>query len=235
MDSETLRTIAETGITGLVTLAAAFAGSWYAFRLTDKAKARETVSAHVAAINRAQFALIQQYNALKVLQRKSIDPVRSDPVRYINMRPTLPLREPSSPLDLDSLSFLLETDDREFVMHLLIEEQRFETTRQAINERSRVHIEELQPRLAGQIKEKQSYPQDELAGVLGEHLLLSLQRVTDEVVREVDLTLESTLQLSAGFHAAMKKRFPKYKIIGLDTDEPSNMPLQPTSGAGAAG
>lgn len=235
MDTDIIRSVVETGITGLVTLVAAFAGSWYAFRLSDNVRARETIATNVAAVNRAQFALIQQYNLLKVFQRKSIDPARTDEARYVNMRPTLPLRELPAPLDLNSLSFLLETDDREFVIHLLIEEQRFQTARQAINERSRLHIEEVQPRLAaGGIKEKSPFREDELTEALGEHLFLMLQRSTEEVVREVDLTLASTLDLSARFHAAMKQRFPKEKIIRLDSDEPSNRPLQPTSGAAAS-
>jgi hypothetical protein len=219
MDADTVRSVGETGITGPVTLVAAFAGSWYAFRLTDHARGRETIATNVAAVNRAQFALIQRYNLLKVFRRESIDPVRTDEPRYVNMRPTLPLRELSAPLDLNSLSFLLETDDRDVVIHLLIEEHRFETARQAINERFRLHIEEVQPRLAaGRIKEKSAFREDELVEALGEDLFLTLQRSTEEVVCEVDLTLASTLDLSARFHAAMKQRFPKQKIIRLDSD-----------------
>jgi hypothetical protein len=223
MDSETVRTAVETAVTGLVTLVAAFAGSWYAFRLSDQAKARETTAGHVAAINRAQFVLIQQYNALRVFQQRSIEPVRSDSLRFINMRPTLPLRQLSVPLDIDSLSFLLETDDREFVFKLLIEEQRFKTALQAINERSRLHIEEVQPRLmAAAIREKSECNIEDLVGALGEHLLLLIQRGTEEAVREVDLTLASTIEQSRALYTAMKKRFPGHTIIRFEPDEPSD-------------
>src|SRR5688572_7178097 len=203
MDSETIRTVVETGVTGLVTLVAAFAGSWYAFQLSDRAKTRETTAAQVAAINRAQFVLIQQYNALRIFQRKVVEPVRSDPLRFISMRPTLPLQPLSVPLDLNSVSFLLETDDRAIVFGLLIEEQRFETARQAVNERSRLHIDKVQPRLAaGGIREKTEGTLKELVGALGEHLFLSIQRGTEEAIREVDLTVASTLEQSRAFHQA---------------------------------
>lgn len=80
----------------------------------------------MAAVNRAQFILIQQLNALKVIQAQAIDSARAHPLRFITMRALLPIDHDTSRVDADSLSFLLETDDRELPFLPLIEQQRFD-------------------------------------------------------------------------------------------------------------
>ena len=160
-----------------MTLVAAFAGSWYAFRLSDSAKARSTVREQVAAVNRAQFVLIQQVNALKLIQSQTIEPVRLHPGRFLAMRPQLPMHGACSRLDLDSLSFLLETDDRELLFHLLIEQERFETIVQAMNERSRLHLEVVQPKLAAAgIAEGVDYLPSQIIGALGDTVVVHMKR-----------------------------------------------------------
>jgi len=231
MDNKTLLSLVELALTALVTLVAAFAGSWYAFRLSDNARARQTVDEQVAAINRAQFVLIRQWNLLRNFQAQIVDPFRNDPARPISMRPQLPVEETPARIDVDSLSFLLETDDRELVFRLLLEQQRFETAIRAINERSRLHIGEVQPRLvAGSILEKSEYVEDQVEAAVSSHRLLLLRRATDAVVEQVDLTLVSTQAMATEFQSAMKLRFPARSIIRMSPEVPSN-PLQPTSGA----
>ena len=212
----------ETLITGLVTLVAAFAGSWYAFRLSDRERARQTIREQVAAVNRAQFILIQQFNELKLIQSRIINPVRQHPGRFIVMAPLLPIVGSSSRLDADRLSFLLETDDRELPFRLLVEQQRFDTAVMAMNERSRFHLEVLQPRLAAAgIKEGIEYSRNRMIEALGEDLVVRLERATDDAIEHVDRTVESCPALVATFHKAMKARFPNHVVIRLVPEEPS--------------
>ncbi len=219
MDKSTALQLVETLVTGLVTLVAAFAGSWYAFRLTDRERERQTVREQVAAVNRAQFVLIQQFNALKQIQSQTIEPVRQHPGRFIAMRALLPIRGASSLIDADSLSFLLETDDRELPFRMLIEQQRFETAVQALNERSRLHLDVLQPMLAAAgIKEGIGYSRANIVKALGEELVLRLERATDEAIEQVDITIKSCPALVETFYAAMKARFPNHTIIRLPPD-----------------
>lgn len=222
----------DTLVSALVTLVAAFAGSWSAFKLEDRSKARQRVRDQVAAINRAQFVLIQQWNELKNIQSKMIEPKRSDPLRFIAMRPSLDFGQSTPRLDAGDLLFLLETDDREFPFLLMLEQRRFDTAIQAVNERSRAHINELQPRLAQMgIKEGTSWTIDALTERLGEELVLRLQRATDASVEQVDLTVESCAALIAGFHQATKARFPNETFIRMAPDVPPLQPPQPTSTA----
>ena len=218
-------------LSALVTLVAAFAGAWYAFRLSDRDKARQVERGEAAAINRIQFALIQQVNILKLIQAQSIDPVRDHPGRFIAMRALLPVRERRPRLDADCLSFLLETEDRELPFAVMIEQDRFETALQAVDERSRFHLDVVQPRLAAAgIRERVDYLPGDVKSALGEDVLLRLQRATGEAILHVDRTIESTSSLVATLHRAMKARYPRQQFIRLGENKPSNTPLQPTSG-----
>ena len=105
----------------------------------------------------------------------------------------------------------------------MLEDNRFETAVQAVNERPRAHINELQPRLAAAgIKERTSYTTDELSQRLGEELVLRMQRATDAAVEQVDLSVESCAALVKRFHGAMKSRFPTESIIHMAPNSPSN-------------
>ena len=223
MDTKTIILVLEALQPAVVPLGAAFLGAWLAFRLEDNARARQTVRDQVEAVNKALFVLIRQVNSLINTQTQIINPHREDPDCYINMRPSLPKASGSPTLDLDSLSFLLETDDRNLLGELLVEQERFEAALQAMNERSRYHLEILQPRMeAARIGEHAEYSTDKIRSVLGESFVLLMQRATDDAIQLVDKTVESNSVLTGKVHVAMKRRFPKHTIIRLAPKEPSN-------------
>jgi len=220
----------DTIVAGVVTLAAAFAGSWSAFKLEDRARQRASTRDRIAAINRAQFVLIQQWNTLANLKSQMIDPQRANPVRFIAMRPCPPCGATTPRQEVGELSFLLETDDREIPFLLMLEQSRFDTCAWAVNDRSRLHIDELQPKLreAG-IGEGSSWTMAELEQRLGEDLVRRLQRATDAVVEQVDLTVASTADLVHRFRGAMKARYRDERIIFMEPNWPSNQALHPTA------
>jgi hypothetical protein len=101
-----------------------------------------------------------------------------------------------------------------------------------VDERSRLHITEVQPRLAmSNIKEGSECTRASVAAVLGDQLLLRIERATDSAIDAVDLTIASSQALIASFYAAMKGRFPGQTIIRLDPSQPFDLSPQPTSGA----
>jgi len=135
------------------------------------------------------------------------------------MRPVLPVAGPSVRLDPDSLSFLLETDDRELLFRLLIEQQRFDSAVQTMNERSRLHLEVLQPTMAAAgIREGADYSRAAVAQAIGEELVLRLERATSDAIELVDKTAASCPAFVAEFYQAMKVRFPGHVIIRLAPD-----------------
>ena len=204
-------------LSAITTLGAAFLGAWFAFRLEDNARARQTVSHQVAAVNRGLFVLIRQVNSLQGIQKQIIDPTREHPYRFIAMRPSLHVSTGSPTLDLDSMMFLLETEDRELLMELLVEQERFETALQVFNERSRLHLEVLQPKMKARgMLEGTTYTSDTIRNVLGESFMLEMRRATDDAIEQVDETVKSNFALTSKLNQAMKKRFSKHTIIRLE-------------------
>lgn len=116
----------------------------------------------------------------------------------------------------------METDDRELLFNLLIEQQRFDSAIQIMNERSRLHLEVLQPRLAAAgIREGEDYSREAVVSAIGSELVVRLERATADAVEQVDKTILTCPKLVAEFHRAMKLRFPKHVIIRLAPDAPS--------------
>lgn len=89
-------------------------------------------------------------------------------------------------------------------------------TVQAINERSRLHREVIQPKLAAAgITEGVDYLPSEITGAIGNPVALHMKRLTDDVIESVDIAVESCAALVAEFYEAMKRQFPDHKIVRL--------------------
>ena len=200
----------------IATLLAAFLGAWFAFILENRKKERELEDKNIAAGNRALFVLIRQLNVLLVFQKQAIEPVRNHPGIFIAMEPLLPRTYDSLKFDVDSLSFLLETDYRQVLMEIMIEELSFQETIRAINERSRIHFTQVQPLMekAG-IIEGGEYKNSDFERILGNRLYLHLRRLTDAVVDHVDKTVISLRKMSEELRNVLRKLYPDAKFIQL--------------------
>lgn len=193
----------------LVTLAAAFAGAWAAFRFhahqTTKSKAQE----NIAAGNRALVTLVQHLNTLKLYQNDFIDPLRDQPGRHIEMQPTLPFRDDELILDVRSLEFFLGTSQQRVVLDLILEENRYREAIKTINERSRHLLAVVQPKLsAAGLKAGTPYSEREIRDALGEFDYGHLKSVTDAVFLHVDLTIESLSSMKDRLREALIKAYP---------------------------
>ena len=211
-------------ISGLTTLVAAFAGSWFAYILSNRDRARNEKDARVAAANRALFTLLRQFNTLYVLKAQIIDPKRSDALRLVSMRALSPLPHDVH-VDLDSLNFVLETEHRQILGELMVADDRFHATIQAINERSILHREVVQPiiKAAGVREGDEATPAD-VESLLGHAVYSELQRATDQAISLVDLTLASTQAIAGQLRDVFLKVYPKRTFIRFEPNE------QPTEG-----
>ncbi|HEX5363490.1 MAG TPA: hypothetical protein VFW59_04425, partial [Gallionella sp.] len=112
MDARWIEALINQAVPALATLIAAFVGAWLAFLLTDRAHVRLLKNQNAAAVNQALFTMLRQYNALKNVQDQLVDPVRNDPGKFIKMQSLAPLAYATLHPEFDSLSFLLETEQR---------------------------------------------------------------------------------------------------------------------------
>lgn len=203
-------------VPALATLVAAFYGAKYAFQFQkDKAKEDER-RLNVVNGNSVIFTMMRMITTLRNVQKQIIEPARSQPARFLQMRPTQYLGDDIK-LNIESLYFLLETDERNILGEVVIEEQRYLSAVQSINERSRIHREEVQPVLerAGVI-EGGDYSLRQIENALGERLYKTLQLVTEDMVNDVDGTILSLKAVADKLRERLKRIYPDDKIIGFD-------------------
>ena len=204
----------DTIITAIATLAAAYFGALFAFKFQERNEDRKIKASNIAAGNRAMFLLLRQFNELSVVKKQIIDPHREHPAKFVVMRPSLPLNYENLRVEVNSLSFLLETKHRQILMDLLIEENRFHTALQTVNERSKLHLQEVQPILekAG-IVEGGDYSLQQLEEALGNRLFIQISRATDEMLDHVDSGIKSLLEMGDKLYEALRDLYPGETFI----------------------
>jgi hypothetical protein len=200
-------------VPALATLLAAFYGARFAFEFQNK-KDKEGIRKHqITEGNKAIFALTRMANTLMVFQKQIISPVREDPMRFVTMQATLEI-EHEVKLDFDSLSFLLDTDDRNLLGELMVEQDRYGRSLDAINHRSRMHLLNAQPLLerAG-VTQDGMYSIEQFQEALGVRLFKSLQQATEQTISSVDDSIQSIECVSGKLTDCLKKLYPEATII----------------------
>ncbi len=201
-------------VPAVVTLLAAFYGAKFAFEFQSEKEKKEEKNTKIISGNLAIFKLITMINSLLSYQRQIIDPIRGKETAFLEMSPTLPQEKDNISIDLDSLAFLLGTDDQNIVGELSVEVARYHAAIAAINERSMVHRHEVQLALdAAGVKNGGNYLHEDIRRVLGERLFHTLHQSTDQVIQHVDTTIVSLKEMSDKLTKALKELFPGEPII----------------------
>lgn len=126
--------------------------------------------------------------------------------------------------DVSSLSFLLETEYRDYLGQLLIAESKYQTAAKILNERSKLHEEIAQPLIenAG-MTQGVKYSKQQYVNALGERVATKLSRMTDDAIEHIDDTVVFLETTRDKLHEALSKLYPEAKIIRF---EPINKPAQ---------
>jgi len=208
--------LAQAIVPGLVTLAAAFYGAKYAFDLQTAKSLREAEIAQVAAGNKAIFALIRKCNKLQNFEQQFLKQFRDDPTAFLQMPPLLELMKDDIAVDLDSLSFLLETKHRNLLGEISVGIAKYQSAIDAINARSRLHLAEAQPAIErAKIIEGGEYTLQQIVAALGPRLYATLTQATNQVFDHTARTLVFLEDVSKKLTAALKETFPERSIISF--------------------
>lgn len=213
-------------IPSLATLVAAFYGAKYAFQFQKDKETEDSKNRNVVNGNNSIFALMRMANKLAIFQRQIINPIRNSPARFLEMPSTITQEKDDIKLNIEKLYFLLETDDRNLLGEIMVEEDRYRSAIDAINLRSQLHLHEVQPLLerAGFVAGGQ-YSFAQIEGMLGQRLYATISQATDDVIRHVDATVVSIKSVSDKLTASLKKQYPDEKIISFaipDLSEPAS-------------
>jgi len=201
-------------VPALATLVAAFYGAKYAFQFQKDKEEEDNKRRNVVNGNSAIFNLMRMANRLINFQKDFIEPVRKIPTRFINMPPALNLAKDDIKLNIETLYFLLETDDRNLLGELGAEETRYRSAIDAINKRSLLHTQEVQPLLerAGIVKDG-NYLFEQIEQALGKRLYTTMQQETEQIINHVDSTIVSLKQAVDKLTASLKRQYPNEIIM----------------------
>ena len=204
-------------VPALATLVAAFYGAKYAFQFQREKEREDSKKRNVVNGNSAIFSMMRMASNLRNYQKQVIEPVRNNQTCFLTMQPTLPLAKDDIKINIEILYFLLETNDRNLLGELVTEEVRYQSALDAINERSRLHRQEIQPLLerAG-IVQGGNYSFAQIENALGNRLYITIQDATEQVIYHVDSTVISLKQISDKLTATLQKQYPNETIISFE-------------------
>ncbi|WP_461482493.1 hypothetical protein [Porticoccus sp.] len=207
--------------TPLITLAAAFSGAWYAFKLQNE-KARKDVEARdVSAANNAIFELSRWYNKLHAFKTQFIDEHRANLMRHLYIMPAAGMAFGKPEIDYESLSFIFKSSDPNILGTISLAEQEIASTMDVILQRSKMHVEVLQPAVE-QVEKRlgTSFPPSELEKELGGRNTQVLKMLTEYMVAGVDDSLAALRQNIDKLKDKTQSMYPGHTIIGM-IDPPS--------------
>lgn len=207
-------------IPALATLVAAFYGAKYAFQFQKDKELEEVKRRNIVNVNATIFTLSRMANELFLYQRDVIEPVRNSPACFIELRPTLELEKEIIQVDLEALYFLLETNHRNLVGEIVSLLTGYRTVIEAINKRSAIHLDSIQPTLekAG-LQSNGNYTIEEIKEFLGDRLYGTLVDSTDQVIEIVDEVLVSIKDSAKKLRVAALDLYPGENVISFALPE----------------
>lgn len=200
----------------MATLMAAYFGARYAFDLHSEKEKESLKQKNFTNGNLTIFNILRMINNLTNYQQQIINPIRGEKKNFVEMSPTLPSEKDKIELNIDQLSFLMETNDPNILGEISVAESKYQRAIDAIRERSRVHLAEAQPSLeeAG-ILEGGNYTFEQIEKALGNRLYTTLQQSTKQIIEHVDSTIINLYEIGNKLSQILEAIYPKEKIIRI--------------------
>ncbi|MCG9755579.1 hypothetical protein L1D40_10170 [Shewanella insulae] len=199
-----------------VSIIGAFSGAWFAFRLQNEKARKDADSRNVTAANNAIFELSRWYNKLHALKTQFIDEHRDNYVRHLYIMPVAGMALEKPNIDYESLSFIFQSSDPNILGTIALAEQEVVSTLDIIIQRSKLHVEVLQPAVERVDKRLgPSFPPLELEKELGIKDAQVLRMLTDYMVQGIDSSIEALRINMNKLKAESLTMYPGHVIIGM--------------------
>lgn len=177
--------------TALATVMAAFLGSYFAFRLQREHDERKQKSKKMSAVNRALFELNEAISSLARVKQQALDQYEASPHRALEVQPIIPFDINLANVDLMSISFFLETKHVNVVSNLSGGFASYKESMYVMNERTRLHYEQIQPLVAqAGIRHAGNTTPEILKTAMGDYLYDNLVVMTDLVYVSVNENID---------------------------------------------
>ncbi len=201
-------------VTSIATVGAAYFGAKVAFDKNAEKERENIRNQNRINGNIALFNLMHMINLLGSFRLQFIDPWRTNDHAFLLILPALPFEKIK--LNVEALSFLLETDEPNLLGELALSEEAYRNAVGSINERSRLHRDDVQPKLeqAGFIQGQHNANQ--AADLLGNRLNQTLKLATDTMIKVVDETIDRLKINTERLGKCLKTHFPEGKTIHVE-------------------
>ncbi|TAG50029.1 MAG: hypothetical protein EAZ30_01870 [Betaproteobacteria bacterium] len=209
----------------ILTLLGTFIGATLAFGSQLYLHRRQERKAELVSAHRILFCLLQQTNALVLFQNDFVAPHRNSPAPFMEIPAAMEFDLSKNQFDFSSFNFLLKSKEGRQVMYdLYLAQESYVEALRAINERSRMHREELQPKLfeAG-FKNNELTTDAELARRLGPLVLGSMTSLTAQVLEIVPSTFRKLVVAKIAFREFAVKYFRTNEFTEFEFPETYGM------------
>lgn len=205
-------------LSAVATLAAAFFGARFAFQFQQQEKAKELREVQIAKANAGLQRILRMVNIVGNYRTMVVDPVRHlGRGAAVSMNATISEDVSREHFEVTDLSFMVTKEEQEAVFDLWLEERRFHTLMQAIDRRSKLHLDEYQPIAeAKKLHEREDLTLNDLRAEVGPRIIDGLITLTDYILKDVDATLASLIAAKDRLRAALELRFPGEKFLNFE-------------------
>lgn len=215
----------------IATLVAAFVGARYAFKLQLAQLDQQKTKEQVEAGNKVIFELISTHNKFLVIRKQFIEEHRQKPARHFFILP-MAGNIKTLQLNFDSLTFLFDSEDPNLLGRLAMFEQEVASTLGVIEQRSRLHVDIVQPSIE-KLEQKTGMQLDltQIEKELGTRHTQTLKMLTDFMIEGVDEVISAAEQHIEETNRILKAKFPGHMIIEMVKLNQSMQPSPKSSNA----
>lgn len=208
---------AKTILGAVVTLVAAFAGAFFAYKFNADRERRRKNEIDLASANRAIFTLVRVYNYVAGFNKQFLKDYSGSPDAYVAIKPSLGNSDPDWKLDYDSISFLISEGKSEILTELTEIEEIFTIFNATVKTRNHIHINIVQPAMeAAGFVDGASVSLDDIDRVLGDRISTTMKSVTSELIELTQRGEEQLEGLIKKMHEIMVEIFPGKNVIRME-------------------
>lgn len=214
---------------GAATLFGAFFGAMLAFLFQLLLHYRQEKKESIMSAHRMLFCLLQQMNTILLVQKDFIAPHLNDPGRFLSIPALHEFDLEKNAFDFSTFGFMLETKESRMVMYDLYhaQESYIEALR-SLNERSRLHREEVQPRIASSgIGNGSTVTHGDIKQALGPLVFPSIVSTTDQVIETLKSAFAKLADSKRDFRTYVVKRFKTKDFTDFDFQETYGLLAEP--------
>jgi len=212
---------ADAVMNGAATLVGAFFGAMLAFLFQLVLHRKQERKAAQMSAQRMLFCLLQQMNTLMLVQKDFVFPHMDDPGRFLSIPAVHAFDIDKNVFDFSTFGFMLETNESRMIMYdLYLAQESYIEALRALNERSRFHREEVQPRLASSgVENGATVTHGDIKRALGPLVFPTIVASTDQLIDVLKNAFGKLAKSKQGFRAYVVKRFCSNDFTDFDFPE----------------